>query len=70
MKERVIKKLNKMRMSDKKGMEALGWVLIIVLTIATVAIIWGNVQPAVDTSSDNAANAIVNNTNSVLGVDP
>lgn len=69
MKEKIEQKLHQMRTSDKKGMEALAWVLTIVLTIATVAVIWYYVQPAVDTSSGNAADAIVENTNSVLGVD-
>lgn len=69
MKDKIKHKLHQMRTSDKRGMEALAWVLTIVLTIAVVAIIWLNVQPAVDHSSGNAADAIVENTNSVLGVD-
>lgn len=69
MKKRLTAKAKDMRSSDKKGMEVLGWILTIVLTIAVVGIVWYYVQPAVDTSSENVADAIVENTNSVIGVD-
>lgn len=69
MKEKIQNKLKDLQASSKKGNEALGWILIIVLSIALVGIVWFYVQPAVDVSSETAADAIVNNTNAVLGVD-
>lgn len=55
MKQKLKNKIAKMRKSDKKGMEILGWVLTIVLGIAVVGIIWFFVQPAVDSSANDAA---------------
>lgn len=69
MENKLKRKIKELKASDKKGMEALGWILTIVLTIAVVGIVWFWLQPAVDNSSQNAANAIEANTNSVLGVD-
>ena len=66
MKKKIANKIAEMRNSDKKGMEVLGWILTIVLTIAVVGIVWFFVQPAVQQSAGDSADGIVQDSNTVI----
>lgn len=66
MKKKIENKIAAMRNSDKKGMEVLGWILTIVLTIAVVGIIWFFVQPAVDSAANDGGESIKDDTSAIL----
>lgn len=66
MKKKIENKIAAMRNSDKKGMEVLGWILTIVLTIAVVGIIWFFVQPAMSGAGEEAKETISSESTNVL----
>lgn len=67
MKNKLTEKIVAMRNSEKKGMEVLGWILTIGLTIAVVGIIWFFVRPAVNNTSDEAMDSMGEDSTALIG---
>lgn len=66
MKNKIANKIASMRNSEKKGMEVLGWILTIVLTVAVVGIVWFFVQPAVDGTAKEATEGVKEDSSALI----
>ena len=67
MKNKLTEKIVAMRKKEKKGMEVLGWILTIGLTIAVVGIIWFFVRPAVNDTSNEAMYSMQDDSGALIG---